>query len=80
MEFPIPEMTTLDDKKKGEFLKLIGPDKGRLLVASTVDLPSAPQHTTPPLWAVMLGYKNVYRHPGGIVAWKELDYPVGKVE
>lgn len=26
------------------------------------------------------GYKNVYRHPGGIKAWDEAGYPVGKVE
>ena len=32
------------------------------------------------LWAVRLGYKNVYRHPGGIKAWDEADYPVAKVE
>ncbi|MGD8334165.1 MAG: rhodanese-like domain-containing protein [Desulfobacterales bacterium] len=31
-------------------------------------------------WAVKLGYKNVYRYPGGIFAWKGADFPVEKVE
>lgn len=79
MEFPIPEMTTLDDKKKGEFLKLIGPDKGKLLVFYCGFTKCTRSHNAA-MWAVKLGYTNVYRHPGGIVAWKELDYPVGKVE
>lgn len=32
MEFPIPEMTTIDDAKKAELMKLLGPDKNRLIV------------------------------------------------
>jgi thiosulfate/3-mercaptopyruvate sulfurtransferase len=31
------------------------------------------------MWAVKLGYKNVYRMPGGIKAWKESDYQLDKV-
>jgi len=27
-----------------------------------------------------LGYKNAYRHPGGIKAWNEADYPVESVK
>jgi rhodanese-related sulfurtransferase len=27
---------------------------------------------------VKLGYKNVYRYPGGIKAWMEAAYPVEK--
>ena len=30
------------------------------------------------MWAVKLGYKNVYRYPGSIKAWMEADYPVAK--
>jgi len=30
------------------------------------------------MWAVKLGYKNVYRCPGGIKAWDEAGYPVAK--
>ena len=32
MEFPIPEMTQLDDKKKADLEKLLGPNKDRLIV------------------------------------------------
>jgi rhodanese-related sulfurtransferase len=32
------------------------------------------------MWAVKLGYKNVYRCPGGIKAWMEAHYAVGKVK
>lgn len=77
MEFPIPEMTSLDDKKKEEFLKLLGPDKGRLIVFYCGFTKCTRSHNAA-MWAKKLGYANVYRHPGGIVAWKELDYPVAK--
>jgi rhodanese-related sulfurtransferase len=29
---------------------------------------------------VKLGYKNVYRQPGGIKAWGEADYPVERAK
>jgi hypothetical protein len=32
------------------------------------------------LVAVKLGYKNVYRQPGGIKAWTDADYPIEKVK
>jgi rhodanese-related sulfurtransferase len=32
------------------------------------------------MWAVKLGYKNVYRQPGGIKGWMEADYPIGEVK
>ena len=32
------------------------------------------------MWAVKMGYKNVFRYPGGIKAWDEAGYPVGKVK
>jgi rhodanese-related sulfurtransferase len=30
------------------------------------------------MWAVKLGYTNVYRDPCGIKAWMEADYPIEK--
>lgn len=33
-----------------------------------------------PAWAVKLGYKNVYRYPGGIFAWKGAKYPAEEVK
>lgn len=79
MEFPIPEMTTLDDKKKEEFLKLIGPDKARLIVFYCGFTKCTRSHNGA-MWAKKLGYTNVYRHPGGIVGWKDADYPVASVK
>ena len=79
MEFPIPEMTKLDDKTKAALIKLLGPDKNRLIVFYCGFVKCTRSHNGA-MWAVKLGYKNVYRHPGGIKAWAEADYPIGTVK
>ena len=79
MEFPIPEMTQMDDKTKTALEKLLGPDKDRLIVFYCGFVKCTRSHNGA-MWAVRLGYKNVYRHPGGIKAWDEAGYPVEKVE
>jgi thiosulfate/3-mercaptopyruvate sulfurtransferase len=79
MEFPIPEMTQLDDKKKADLEKLLGPNKDRLIVFYCGFTKCTRSHNAA-MWAVKLGYKNVYRCPGGIKAWDEAEYPVGKVK
>ncbi len=79
MLFPIPEMTTIDDKTKSDLEKLLGPDKDRLIVFYCGFVKCTRSHNGA-MWAVRLGYKNVYRHPGGIKAWDEADYPIAKVE
>ena len=79
MLFPIPEMTKLDDKTKAELEKLLGPDKNRLIVFYCGFVKCTRSHNGA-MWAVKLGYKNVYRYPGGIKAWDEAGYPVGKVK
>lgn len=76
-EFPIPEVTKLDDKTKVAFEKLLGPDKDRLLVFYCGFTKCTRSHNGA-MWAVKLGYKNVYRHPGGIKAWLEADYTAEK--
>jgi thiosulfate/3-mercaptopyruvate sulfurtransferase len=78
MEFPIPEMTQLDDKTKAALEKLLGPDKERLIVFYCGFTKCTRSHNGA-MWAVRLGYKNIYRHPGGITAWDEADYPIEKV-
>ncbi|MEW6571492.1 MAG: rhodanese-like domain-containing protein [Nitrospirota bacterium] len=78
-EFPIPEVTSLDDKRKEAFEKLLGPDKDRPIVIYCGFVKCARSHNGA-MWAVKLGYKNVYRYPGGIKAWKEADYPMDKVK
>jgi len=82
--FPIPEMTEWKTSETGgktreDFLKLLGPDKGRLIVIYCGFTKCGRSHNGA-MWAVKLGYTNVYRHPGGIKAWREAKYPVGKVK
>jgi thiosulfate/3-mercaptopyruvate sulfurtransferase len=74
-ELPVPEMTTMDDKTKEAFEKLLGPDKNRLIVFYCGFTKCTRSHNGA-MWAVKLGYKNVYRQPGGIKAWIEAKYPV----
>ncbi|MBF0505437.1 MAG: rhodanese-like domain-containing protein [Nitrospirae bacterium] len=73
--FPVPEMKTMDEKTKSDFLKLLGQSKGRLIVFYCGFTQCTRSHNAA-MWAVKLGYKNVYRYPGGIKAWEEGDYPV----
>jgi thiosulfate/3-mercaptopyruvate sulfurtransferase len=77
--FPIPEMTKLDDETRTALEKLLGPDKDRLIVFYCGFVKCTRSHNGA-MWAVKLGYKNVYRHPGGIKAWDEAEYPVDKVK
>jgi thiosulfate/3-mercaptopyruvate sulfurtransferase len=79
MEFPIPEMTSLDDKTKAAFVKLLGPDKKKLIVFYCGFTKCTRSHNAA-MWAVKLGYRNVYRQPGGIKGWMEADYPIGEVK
>lgn len=79
MEFPIPIMTSIDDKTKDALIKLLGPDKDRTIVFYCGFVRCTRSHNGA-MWAVKYGYKNVYRHPGGIKAWAEADYPVAKVK
>ncbi|HQI01709.1 MAG TPA: rhodanese-like domain-containing protein [Deltaproteobacteria bacterium] len=79
MEFPIPEMTTLDDGKKAELVKLLGPDKDRTIVFYCGFVKCTRSHNAA-MWAVKLGYRNVYRHPGGIKAWMQAGYPIEKAK
>lgn len=78
-EFPIKEVTNLDEKTKAEYEKLLGPDKNRLIVVYCGFTKCGRSHNGA-MWAVKLGYKNVYRYPGGIKAWMEANYPVEKVK
>lgn len=74
-EFPIPEMTTIDPARKAEFEKLLGSDKQRTIVFYCGFTKCTRSHNAA-MWAVKLGYKNVYRQPGGIKGWKEASYPM----
>lgn len=79
IEFPIPELKEIDDKKKQALINLLGPDKDRLIVFYCGFTKCTRSHNGA-MWAVKLGYKNVYRYPGGIKAWMQADYPVESVK
>ncbi len=80
--FPIPEMEAWNGKEtagksKADFEAMLGPDKNRLIVVYCGFVKCTRSHNGA-AWAKKLGYNNVYRHPGGIFAWKGADYPVEK--
>jgi rhodanese-related sulfurtransferase len=82
--FPIPDMQTWDTKEtngksKEDFEALLGSDKNKTIVIYCGFVKCTRSHNGA-AWAVKLGYKNVYRHPGGIFAWKGADYPMEKVK
>ncbi len=77
IEFPINELSQLDDKTKAHFERLLGPDKNRKIVVYC-GFTKCGRSNNGALWATKLGYTNVYRYPGGIKAWMEADYPVEK--
>jgi thiosulfate/3-mercaptopyruvate sulfurtransferase len=77
IEFPIEELSQLNDKTKADFEKLLGPDKNRRIVVYC-GFTKCARSNNGALWATKLGYTNVYRYPGGIKAWMEADYPVEK--
>lgn len=79
IEFPIPELTTLDEAKKAELEKLLGPDKSALVVFYC-GFPKCTRSHNGAMWAVKLGYTNIYRYPGGIKGWDEAGFPVDKVK
>jgi len=82
--FPIPEMTQwntqeTDGKSQEDFIKLLGSDKNKTIVIYCGFVKCTRSHNGA-AWAVKLGYKNVYRYPGGIFAWKGADYPMEGAE
>jgi rhodanese-related sulfurtransferase len=82
--FPIPDMmqwdtTETDGKTQEDFIKLLGSDKDKLIVIYCGFVKCTRSHNGA-AWAVKLGYKNVYRYPGGIFAWKGAKYKVEKVK
>jgi len=72
-----PELTEMSDKMKTDFEKLLGPDKNRTIVFYCGFTDCERSHNAG-MWAIKLGYKNVYRQPGGITGWLEAGYPVEK--
>ena len=79
LEIQRPELTKLDDKLKNALEKILGPDKNRVIVFYCGFTECTRSHNGA-MWSIRLGYKNVYRHPGGIKAWDESGYLMEKVK
>jgi thiosulfate/3-mercaptopyruvate sulfurtransferase len=82
--FPIPIMENWDAKETGgksmdDFAAFLGPDKDKTIVFYCGFVKCTRSHNGA-AFAKKLGYKNVYRFPGGIFAWKGADYKVEKVQ
>lgn len=82
--FPIPEMQQWDTKEtdgktKEDFENLLGNNMDKTIVIYCGFVKCTRSHNGA-AWAKKLGYKNVFRYPGGIFAWKGADYPVEKAE
>jgi thiosulfate/3-mercaptopyruvate sulfurtransferase len=82
--FPIPDMAQwdvkeTDGKSKEDFVRVLGSDKDKPIVIYCGFVKCTRSHNGA-AWAVKLGYKNVYRYPGGIFAWKGAKYPVEAAE
>lgn len=80
--FPIPDMDQWDSKEtdgksQADYEALLGADKDRLIVVYCGFVKCTRSHNGA-VWAKKLGYKNVYRYPGGIFAWKGADFAVAK--
>ncbi|MFZ5765806.1 MAG: rhodanese-like domain-containing protein [Thermodesulfobacteriota bacterium] len=82
--FPIPDMAAWDSretdgKSQDDYLALLGPDKNRVIVVYCGFVKCTRSHNGA-AWAKKLGYTNVYRHPGGIFAWKGAGYETASVK
>jgi rhodanese-related sulfurtransferase len=66
-------------KTKEDYVKLLGSDKNKTIVVYCGFVKCTRSHNGA-AWAVKLGFKDVYRYPGGIKAWKEAKYPTDKAE
>lgn len=80
--FPIPDMNEWDAKETdgkslADYETLLGADKDKMIVVYCGFVKCTRSHNGA-VWAVKQGYTNVYRHPGGIFAWKGADYEVEK--
>ncbi|HZV83075.1 MAG TPA: rhodanese-like domain-containing protein [Geobacteraceae bacterium] len=69
------EITTND---VSNLLKVAGDDKNKTIIVYCGFVGCRRSHHAAK-YLVGWGYKNVYRYPGGIIAWKEAGYPLVKL-
>ena len=82
--FPIPEMEEWDTEETGgkslaDYESLLGENKNKKIVVYCGFVKCTRSHNGA-MWASKLGYKNVFRHPGGIFAWKGADFAIEKAQ
>lgn len=80
--FPIPDMNAwdakeTDGKSEADYTALLGPDKNVKVIVYCGFVKCTRSHNGA-VWAKKLGYSNVYRHPGGIFAWRGAGYEVAE--
>ncbi|KJR97785.1 MAG: sulfurtransferase [Desulfobulbaceae bacterium BRH_c16a] len=82
--FPIPDMKEWDSKEtdgksQEDYAALLGPDKNKKIIVYCGFVKCTRSHNGA-IWAKNLGYTNVYRHPGGIFAWRGAGYQVDSLK
>ena len=82
--FPIPDMDDwntmeTDGKSQADYETLLGPDKNKVIVVYCGFVKCTRSHNGA-VWARKLGYNKVFRHPGGIFAWKGAGFTVEEGE
>ena len=82
--FPIPDMDKWDSRETDgktleDFIALLGPDKEKTIIFYCGFVKCTRSHNGA-AWAKKSGYKNVYRFPGGIYAWKGSGFPEESTE
>ncbi len=81
--FPIAEMEQwsteeTDNKTSEDFEQLLGPDRDKKIIIYCGFVKCTRSHNGA-MWARKLGYTDVYRHPGGIYAWKGAGFKTNEV-
>jgi len=76
-ELPKTTLADATDEQKAAFIKLLGNDKEKPVVVYCGFVGCA-RSDVGAVIALEQGFKNVYRVPGGIIAWQEAKYEVQK--
>lgn len=82
--FPIPDMDVWEPAATGgktveDYKALLGADKDKPIVIYCGFVKCTRSHNGA-AWARKLGYRNVYRFPGGIYAWRGADFAIEKAD
>jgi rhodanese-related sulfurtransferase len=78
-DFPAKKLEVMKKQDLSAFLNLLGKNKDRTIVFYCGFTKCLRSHNGA-MWAVKLGYSDVYRCPGGLTAWSERDYPLEAVK